>query len=94
LEFIYRVHAIRRMFERDIDELEVEFVIKNGEVIEEYLDDKPYPSYLVLGFYNRMPLHVVFAKDDESNVIVITTYRPTLQKWESDFKTSLFIKES
>ena len=87
MEFIYRVHAIKRMFERDIEELEVEDIVKSGEVIEEYIDDKPYPSYLSLGFINNAPLHVVYAKDYEGNIIIITTYRPTLQKWENDFKT-------
>ncbi len=43
MEFIYRVHAIERMFQRDISEEAVELVVKNGEIIEEYLDDKPFP---------------------------------------------------
>jgi len=43
------------MFQRDISECEVEYVILNGEIIEEYLDDKPYPSYLVYGAYNNLP---------------------------------------
>jgi len=43
LTFIYREHAIQRMFERDILEGDVEDTVKNGDIIEEYLDDKPYP---------------------------------------------------
>jgi len=33
------------MFERDILEESVEDTIQNGEIIESYLDDKPYPSF-------------------------------------------------
>jgi len=33
LTFIYREHAIQRMFERDIFEEDVEDTIKNGEMI-------------------------------------------------------------
>ena len=45
MTFVYREHAIQRMFERDIFEIDVENTIKNGEIIEEYIDDKPYPSF-------------------------------------------------
>ncbi|SFV51923.1 hypothetical protein MNB_SM-7-1179 [hydrothermal vent metagenome] len=50
------------MFERDICETDVEETVKNGVIIEKYLDDKPYPSFLALGL-GKKPLHVVFAKN-------------------------------
>jgi len=87
LAYIYRLHAIERMFQRDIEEYQVEEVIENGEIIESYHDDKPYPSFLVLGENENLPLHVVYAIDEENNVIVITAYRPNLEKWQNDFKT-------
>jgi len=59
LEYIYRLHAIERMFQRDISEKQVEEVIKNGEIIESYIDDKPYPSFLTLGYVDGIALHVV-----------------------------------
>jgi len=86
LTFIYREHAIQRMFERDIFETDVENTIKNGEIIEEYIDDKPYPSFLVLGLNNK-PLHVVFARNNEENeIIIITAYYPDIAKWSDDYK--------
>ncbi len=91
LNFIYRIHAIERMFQRDISEELVEFTIKNGKIIEEYLDDKPYPSFLVLGFEDNSqekPIHVVFAKN-EGEFIVITTYRPEKSKWANNFHTRI-----
>jgi len=87
LTFIYREHAIQRMFERDIFEIDVENTIKSGEIIEEYLDDKPYPSFLVLGLNGDKPLHVVFAKNHEENqIIIITAYYPDKDKWSNDYK--------
>lgn len=86
MTFIYRGHAIQRMFERDIFEIDIENTVKNGEIIEEYLDDKPYPSYLALWF-NKKPLHVVFAKNYEDNeIIIITAYYPDKDKWSDDYK--------
>lgn len=87
MEYIYRVHAIERMFQRDIYEYQVEEVIQNGEIIESYVEDKPYPSFLVLGYVDEIALHVVYAKDEEGNVIVITVYKPNLNKWQNDLKT-------
>jgi Domain of unknown function (DUF4258) len=46
---VFRVHAIQRMYQRSISEEEVRIVIKTGETIEDYSDDFPYPSRLVLG---------------------------------------------
>jgi len=41
VQFIYRVHAVERMFQRDIKDIEVEHVVKHGNIIERYVDDKP-----------------------------------------------------
>jgi hypothetical protein len=75
------------MFQRDIDAHQVQAVIEHGEIIESYIDDKPYPSFLVMGYCDEMPLHVVYAKDEKSTIVVITAYTPSLDKWNSDLKT-------
>ena len=87
MNFIYRVHAIERMFQRDISEDEVERIVTEGEVIESYEDDKPYPSFLVLGFDCGRAIHVVYAKDENNDIIIITTYEPNFEKWQKDMKT-------
>jgi hypothetical protein len=46
---VFRVHAIQRMFQRQISKDDVRHVLETGDIIEEYLDDVPYPSRLVLG---------------------------------------------
>jgi hypothetical protein len=63
-------------------------VLESGERVEEYPEDEPYPSYLMLGWPAGQPLHVVAAHDaEEGETIVITTYWPDPSRWESDFKT-------
>jgi len=91
LDFVYRVHAIERMFQRNISEEIVEQTVKNGKVIEKYLDDKPYLSFLVLDFENSnpdKPIHVVFAKNKDE-IIIITAYRPEKLKWTNNYQTRI-----
>ena len=73
----FRVHAIQKMFERSISHDDVSHVVEFGEVIRDYLDDKPYPSRLLLGWRGDRPLHVV-AADNETDDETI---------WKPDFKT-------
>jgi hypothetical protein len=85
---VYSGHAVRRMFERKITEENIFEVIKSGDLIAEYPNDVPYPSYLLLGFPGNTPLHVLIAKDQENgDCYVVTTYVPHLEIWNDDFKT-------
>ncbi len=86
-KFFFTGHAIQRMFERKIDEKEIISVIRQGEVVENYPDDNPYPSSLILGEVDDKPLHVVAAFDnDTGKCYIITVYNPNPELWESDFK--------
>jgi hypothetical protein len=82
----YRVHALQRMFQRDISNDDVRYVIENGRIIEDYPDDTPYPSRLLLGMVGARPLHVVVAVNAEADeTIVITAYEPDSDLWQEDF---------
>jgi hypothetical protein len=83
----YRIHAVRRMFSRDIYEDDVETVLENGEIIERYDKDFPLPSFLINGLTSeRKPLHVVAAINHiEKIIVIITAYEPDKSKWSSDF---------
>jgi YgiT-type zinc finger domain-containing protein len=59
-------HAIRRMFERSIGRSKVTEVVRFGDVIDDYPDDEPFPSFLIFGFVGNRPLHVVVAVETES----------------------------
>lgn len=85
----WQKHALVRMFERDIYKEEVKKTLLEGELIEEYLDDKPYPSFLVLrNNESGKPLHVVASVDKHKKwCYIITAYRPDNIHFEDDFKT-------
>jgi len=84
---VYRIHAIQRMFERGIAEIDIEHVLMTGEIIEEYLDDEPYPSRLTLGFCGSRPLHMVSAENLENDeAIIITAYEPNPKRWDVSFR--------
>ena len=55
-------------------------------VVEEYPDDNPYPSCLLLGWIGKRPLHIVIAENsDPRETIVITVYEPDSGKWMPGF---------
>lgn len=84
---VFRVHAVQRMFQRRISEVEVKQAITSGETIETYPTDKPLPSRLVLGWSGPRPIHVVAADDRQAQeTIIITVYQPDDREWEPDFK--------
>jgi len=75
------------MFERRIDTDAVVSAVRNGEVIESYPDDEPYPTYLILGYVDKTPLHVLLAVDVQSGPgIVVTVYVPEPALWSEDFR--------
>ena len=83
---VFRVHAIKRMFQRRISKDDVRYVLEHDETIETYPQDMPYPSRLVLGWRNARPLHIVAADNVETGeTIVITTYEPDPEEWQQEF---------
>jgi len=83
----YRVHATHRMFKRKISNQDVNLLLNAGEVIEEYREDFPLPSFLVNGLStDGNPLHAVIGIDhDMMQLHVITVYRPDKQKWAKGY---------
>lgn len=87
-EVLYSDHAVAQMFKRDIEIKDIRYTIEYGEEINRYPDDKPYPSYLLFGFVEKRPIHVVLARDEENErCIVITAYEPDNTIWDADFRT-------
>ncbi len=84
---VFRIHAIRRMFQHRISIDDVRHVLATGEVIEDYPGDASYPSQLMLGWCGQRPLHVVAADNAASQeTIVITVYEPDPVQWEPGYK--------
>ena len=57
-------------------------------MVEEYPEDKYFPSYLLLGRGGEGAFHVLFGADmEEQNVRIVPAYYPTLEEREADLKT-------
>lgn len=81
------MHAAKRLEQRGISIRDVVACITNGEIIEQYPDDYPHPSCLILGLsINQKHLHVVIGSNLET-IWIITAYYPDIKKWELDYKT-------
>ena len=84
----FRQHSALMMIERGISRDEVYNTILHGEIIEEYLTDKPFPSCLIFHFNNERPVHVVCSYNDiDDFLIIITVYIPDLDHFKNDFRT-------
>ena len=84
---IFSLHVLKRLQERGILRKDVIHAIYTGEIIEHYPTDFPYPSCLVMGYtIENDLLHVVCGCNREI-VKIITAYRPSGDKFESDLKT-------
>ena len=84
---LFSAHVVRRMYERGIDMDDLLEVIRGGEPIEEYPEDVPFPSRLVLGYVRGRPIHAVVARDAEtSRCFAVTVYEPEPGRWSPDFR--------
>lgn len=85
-------HMTKRIHERGIQYTEIKNAILNGEIIEEYPDDYPYPSCLILNIpANHKNIHVVTGIT-EDRLYIVSAYYPSLDKWEADYKTRKAVK--
>jgi len=79
-------HALKRLRKRKILSEAVVSAVVSGEIIEQYPNDKPFPSCLIFNNDYENPLHVVVSTDNKS-IYLITEYIPTIDEWENDLKT-------
>ena len=78
-------HILKRLRERGIRRDDIKNCIMTGKVIEEYTDDYPFPSCLILGYTaDSKPLHIVVGVGD-GLIWIITAYYPNPAEWNGDF---------
>jgi hypothetical protein len=67
---------------------EILTVLETGEIIEQYPQDEPYPSCLVLGRTREgRALHISCAPvPAERRLLVIATYQPDPARWDSELR--------
>ena len=79
-------HVLKRLFQRKVHIDDVKTVLSKGEIIEQYPNDYPFPSCLVLGYtLTGCPLHVVCGSDGVE-LWIITAYFPNPEEWTDGFK--------
>ena len=79
-------HVMIRLLQRNISQNDIENAILNGEIIEEYENDYPYPSCLVYGVNVKNEiLHIVCGIND-IELWIITAYYPDNIQWEENLK--------
>ena len=85
---LWTYHVNMRLKGRFIAREAILFSVDTCEIIEEYPKDKYLPSYLVYAEHEGQIIHIQIAVDTKGDTItIVTTYKPTLDKWEKDFKT-------
>lgn len=81
------VHAFLQMKKREISIVDIYNGFENGEIIEQYPDDYPFPSCLILCFTTEnKPLHFVCSMAN-NKIYIITAYFPNSEQWENDYRT-------
>jgi hypothetical protein len=85
-KLIFRIHALARMAQRGFEPDDIRHSLVNGSVVEEYPEDVPYPSFLVMLWLGQRAVHVVAANNDtDGETIIITVYEPDPLKWNLGF---------
>lgn len=80
-------HMALRCEERGIEYETIKKAIQNGEIIEQYPSDYPYPSCLIFHrSESNKCLHIVVGLGD-GLLWLITAYYPDADEWENDYKT-------
>ncbi|MBP7231675.1 MAG: DUF4258 domain-containing protein [Syntrophaceae bacterium] len=79
-QYRFSEHAVKRMIRRSVSRKEIEEVILEGEIIEDYPHDKYSPSCLVYGKTGEgRPLHIQVAFPPV--VVIITVDEPDPVEW-------------
>lgn len=78
-------HADEEAVNDNLNFEEIYFSLQNGALIENYPDDKPYPSCLIAGnnFAGRA-IHSVWAYNKNNlQAVLVTVYRPDPARWKN-----------
>lgn len=81
----WTAHMISRLIQRGLSQFDVENAIMTGKIIEQYPDDYPVPSCLILGKTNKGKYVHVCCSSDGNYVWMITAYIPDSKSWNETF---------
>ena len=80
-EYIITLHGDNERRSDALDIAELEEVLLNGSVLEDYPDDKRGHSCLVHGRSSGRNVHVVCGRNTSGSLVIITVYLPKPPKW-------------
>jgi hypothetical protein len=85
-QFEFSKHAVDQSILRQVRVREIKEAIANGQVIEDYPEDKYGSSCLICGLTKvQRPIHVQCSYPFRLLIKVITVYEPDTQRWNDDF---------
>jgi hypothetical protein len=85
-QFELSKHAVDQSISRQIRLQEIRKAIFNGQIIEDYPDDKYAPSCLICGLTKAgKTIHIQTSYPSRPLVKIITVYEPDPQKWNNDY---------
>ena len=85
-KFEFSKHAVDQSVLRHVTLQDIREVCADGEIIEDYPNDKYGPSCLILGYTQAgRPLHIQCSYPSRHLVKIITLYEPDANLW-IDFK--------
>lgn len=85
-QFEFSKHAIDQSLLRKIRVQEIREVIQNGQVIEDYHNDKYGPSCLIAGLtLTDRSIHIQCSYPSRPLVKIITLYEPDPLRWNENF---------
>lgn len=76
-------HAAEEAQDDDLDFEGIFYSLRHGQMIEDYPEDRPYPSCLIYGINaDGEPIHSVWAyAEANQQAILVTVYRPDPMRW-------------
>jgi hypothetical protein len=85
-QFEFSKHAVDQSILRQIRVQEIREAIANGQVIEDYPEDKYGPSCLICGLtQTQRPIHIQCSYPARALIKIITLYEPDPQRWNDNF---------
>jgi hypothetical protein len=81
-KFEFSKHATDQSILRDIRVSEIRQAIEQGEIIEDYPNDKYGPSCLIAGYSKgKRPIHIHCSYPSRSIIKIITVNEPDENEW-------------
>ncbi len=82
----FSIHAQQERLEEDLDVVDIEEAIDQGEILEHYPNDPRGESCLILGYARQWPIHTVVGwarrgGKERKALRIITVYIPRPPKW-------------